>query len=131
MRTLAAVNYIFAAALLLFGVFALLALGVTGLIFVVPGIAFAFIAGVVRTGARASIPLAAAADGLLCYVASGKVTQAMGSESGFYRLRSGSDFALSTSTLDLLVFGTVLLLVGLAAIAVVLDWKAVQRARWF
>jgi len=131
MRTLAAVNTVFAAALLLFGALVLFALGMTGLFLLLPGIVFALIAAVAWTRARASVPLALAADGVLAYVALGKVNQALGLGPSAHMPRSAANFAVNANTIDLLVFGVALALVAFAVLAVLLDWKTVQAAKWF
>ncbi|MES2129568.1 MAG: hypothetical protein V4463_20030 [Pseudomonadota bacterium] len=122
MRILALVQAVIAAAFLLLGLVALFGIGITGLIFLVPGAVFAAIAGVVQGESRAAVVLALAADALLAFIAANKLQALLKPALGVLPKPGWLDFMPPCATL---------LLFSLAVVAVLLDWRAVRASPWF
>lgn len=111
MRILAAVQSLFAAALLLVGLVTLFSIGITGLVFLLPAGVFAATAGAVSTGSKASVLLALGVDAPLAALAAIRLPESKGIE-----------MAVPAVTVTLVVF---------AFIAVLLDWRTVRDRKWF
>ena len=124
MNLLAAIQAIFAAAFLLVGLVALFGIGITGLLFLLPGALFAVIAGIVLDRSRAATAAALAADGLFAWMAARKLG-ALLDASAAGRVMAG------TGPLDYLLPCAVLVLVAIGLIAVAADWRALRAASWF
>jgi hypothetical protein len=121
MRVLAAVQALFALAFTLFGLVALFGIGITGLLFLIPGIVFAVTAGVAAEESRAAAVVALAVDAVLAWFAAHKLAAlfAGGGTSGTLQLR------------DYLPPAVALVLVGIGVFAVVMDWRTLKNAAWF
>ncbi|MDC8773034.1 hypothetical protein [Roseateles albus] len=122
---------IIAIALLILGVVALFGIGITGLLFLVPGVAFAAIAGVTQGGARAAVILALTADTVIAYFAGAKIRALLHPELMGTRVEPAVAALLKPTILDFVVPSAVLALVAIAVVAVLLDWRSVQAAAWF
>lgn len=132
MRTLTIIQAIFAASFLLFGFAMLFALGITGVFIMVPGVIFALVAGVTVTKTRASAAVALFVDGVLGYFAIKNIYSKMSPDTMLIQLNPGVHSLLESAPLkDFIVPSVGLLLVLIAFIAVVVDWRAVKSARWF
>lgn len=131
MRIVAAVQAIFALAFTLFGLVALFGIGITGLLFLIPGIVFAVTAGVAAEESRAAAVVALAVDAVLAWFAAHKLAAlfAGGGTSGTLH-----DTVLAVQhpgLLDYLPPAVALVLVGIGVVAVVMDWRTLKNADWF
>ena len=124
MRILAAVQALLAIGFILFGLVVLFGIGITGLVFLVPGAVFAATAGIMAEGSRAATAVALAADAVLAYMAARKLGALFASET------SVAAFG-SPGLVDYLPPSCALVLVGAGALAVIMDWRAVRNAPWF
>ena len=131
MRTLTAVQVIIAAAFLLVGVIALFGIGVTGLIFLVPGIAFAALAGVTDKESRAAVALALSCDGALAYFAAAKLQALFSSAMRKTEMQNATISVLKPEVIKFIVPSTIMILVLSAVIGVPLDWRKVRASKWF
>ena len=121
MLILAAIQSLLAVAFLLFGLVALFGIGITGLLFLVPGVIFAFTAGLALEKSRGAAVVALAADFLLAYMALRKL-QAL-----FMPAAGG---IVHPNVFDYLVPCAVLVLVGIGVLAMLMDWRTLRHARW-
>ncbi|GAB3467439.1 hypothetical protein GCM10027321_34900 [Massilia terrae] len=124
MRTLAIIQSIFAAAFVLFGLVALFGIGITGLLFLVPGVLFAATAAVAQEKSRASMAVALVADAPLAYLAVRKLEVLLTAQTTGVQL-------LGVGPLDYLVPSLALTLIGVGTIALALDWRALRSSSWF
>ena len=120
MFILALIQVIFAAGFLLVGVVALFGIGITGLLFLAPGAVFAVTAGVAQDQSRAATALALALDAVLAWLAVRKLDVLL--TPGAPERPDFLDYAFPCA---------VLVLVGVGALAVAMDWRALKRAPWF
>jgi hypothetical protein len=118
MRILSAIQALFALSFLAFGLVALFGIGITGLLFLVPGAIFAASASLTQENSRAAVLLAFAVDGVLAWLSAGKLEQAMG-------------VAGNPGLFDWLPAAAALVLVGIAVLAVLMDWRTLRNAPWF
>jgi hypothetical protein len=123
MRILAAVQTIFAIAFILPGLVALFGIGITGLVFLLPGAVFAATAAITEAQSRAAIAVALAADAVLAYMAARKLEALFTSGT--------TDITLHQTVFNYLPPSAALVLVAIGAVAVVMDWRALRNARWF
>jgi hypothetical protein len=123
MRILAAVQTIFAIAFILPGLVALFGIGITGLVFLLPGAVFAATAAITEAQSRAAIAVALAADAVLAYLAARKLEALFTSGT--------TDITLHQTVFNYLPPSAALVLVAIGAVAVVMDWRALRNARWF
>lgn len=125
MRLLSTIQAILALAFLLFGAVTLFAIGITGLLFLLPGLIFAGTAALTEKASRGGAALALAADAVLAYLAARRLvallTQGM----------PGIKFPYTVNAFDYLVPAVALALVGAAVLALAWDWRAVRDAPWF
>lgn len=119
---LAAVQAIFALAFTLFGLVALFGIGITGLLFLIPGIVFAVTAGVVAEESRAAAALALAVDAVLAWFALRALTALSALESTRGTLHR---------FVEVLFPSAALLLVGVGVLALLMDWRSLRKASWF
>jgi hypothetical protein len=131
MRTLAAINSLFAAVLLLFGAFALFALGITGLFFLIPGVIIATVAAVTWGGSRMALLLATVVDGTLGFASINKLLELSANNTSRGAAHAELSLSISKGNIEFLVPVFTLLLLSVAAIAVALDWRSVRSAKWF
>ena len=131
MRTLTVVQAIIAVAFLMVGVIALFGMGITGLLFIVPGVVFAAIAGVTQAKSRAAVIVALAADTVIAYFAAAKLQALLNPELMGGKLGPAVAALLKPNVLDFAVPSVALALVALAWFAVLLDWRSVRAAVWF
>ncbi len=131
MRTLAAVNSIFAVALLLLGLVALFALGITGAIFIVPALVLALLAAVTYDGSRTAVALTLAADCVFGYMAIRNFRTAWIHESELGRFESGKTLVINAFAIDMIVSIAIVALVACAFIAVAFDWRRMRETKWF
>jgi len=131
MRVLAAVQAIFALAFTLFGLVTLFGIGITGLLFLIPGIVFAVTAGVAAEQSRAAAIVALAVDAVLAWFAASKLAAlfAWGATSG--TLHEAVIAGQRPGVFDYLPPAAALVLVGIGALAVVMDWRTLKNAAWF
>jgi hypothetical protein len=119
MLILAAIQSILALGFILFGLVALFGIGITGLIFLVPGAIFALTAGLAVDKSRGGAVVALAADAALVVMAVRKLDE----------LAAGT--LHHPGVFDYLVPSAILVLVGIAVLALLTDWRALREARWF
>lgn len=131
MRILSAVQAILAAAFLLFGLVALFAIGITGLLFLVPGAVFAATAATTQEMSRAGTVLALAVDAVLAYMAAHKLEALFTSETTDIKLHQTVDALATLSLMDYLPPSAALVLVGIGVLAVIMDWRALRTSPWF
>ncbi len=131
MRTLYAVQLIIASAFLLLGLVALFGIGITGLLFLVPGIIFAAIAGSMQAPSRAAVVLALAADSVLAYFAARKLEALLSPDFAESKFEPAVAALMKPSLIDILVPSVTITLVACAAVALLLDWRALRAAPWF
>jgi D-arabinose 1-dehydrogenase-like Zn-dependent alcohol dehydrogenase len=130
MRILPAIQAIFAMALLLTGVVALFGIGITGLLFMVPGAVFAATAAITQEQSRAATAVALAVDGVVAYMAANKLAALLSSR-GDIALDPSLRPLGNPSLVEYLVPSAALVLVAIGALAVVMDWRALRRSPWF
>ena len=130
MRILSLIQALIALAFILFGLVALFGIGLTGLLFILPGALFAAMAGVAQEGTRGAAFIALAADGVLGYIAARKLLGLFASRTAD-AAHSATIAAAHPGLLDYLLPCAVLALVGAAIIAVALDWRGIRDAAWF
>lgn len=124
MRTLAIIQSILAAAFVLSGLVALFGIGITGLLFLVPGVLFAATAAVALEQSRMSMAVALIADAPLIYLAVRKLEVLLAAQARGVQLPG-------VGPLDYLVPSAGLTLIGVGAIALALDWRALRNSSWF
>lgn len=131
MRILAAVQAIFALAFTLFGLMTLFGIGITGLLFLIPGIVFAVTAGVAAEESRAAAIMALAVDAVLAWFAARKLAAlfAWGATNG--TLNETVIAVKPPGLFDYLPPAAALVLVGIGVLAVVMDWRTLKNAAWF
>lgn len=115
MRILFTVQLVFAVGLLLFGVIGVFGLGITGLLFLLPGFVFIAIAAAIKQGARFGVALGLAVDALLAW----------------WMLQWLANAGAGAKLLDVLPPTIVLLLIAVGAVATLADWRSVRSAAWF
>ena len=125
MIVLAAIQSIFALGFLLFGLVTLFGIGITGLLFLVPGVIFVLTAGLALEKSRAAAAAALAANAVLAYLAVRKLQALLMPAAG------GMDAVVNPNVFDYLVPSAVLVLVAAGVLAVLMDWRALLQARWF
>lgn len=121
MHLFAIIQTIFAASFLLAGLVALFGIGITGLLFLLPGALFAVVAGIVMDRSRAAIAAALALDGLLAWMAARKLGA----------LFAGDMALAGVGPLDYLLPGAALVLVAIGVLGVAADWRGLRDAAWF
>lgn len=131
MRTLAAIQAAIGAAFLIVGLVALFGIGITGLIFLAPGVAFAAIASVVQTRSRAGVIAALAADAVIACFAGIKIHELLHPRLAVGDVEPAVAALLRPSILDFVVPCASLVIVAVALVAVILDWRSVRTAAWF
>jgi hypothetical protein len=124
MRILSAIQFILATAFILFGLLTLFGIGITGLLFLVPGVFFAAVAAVTQKKTRAATAVAFAVDAVLAYMAARKLESLLNADAIYIKLHHVNAF-------DYLVPSAALALVGIGALAVVMDWRALRNSPWF
>lgn len=124
MRTLTLIQLIFAIGLILVGIVTLFGIGITGLIFLVPGLAFAATVQFMQTNSRVSIAIALAGDVGLAYVAARKLQSLRSAEPTYLKLHD-------VGAIDYVLPFVVILLAAIGASAVVIDWRNLRNSRWF
>ena len=124
MRLLAAVQSVLAVAFILFGLVVLLGIGITGLLFLLPGAVFAVSASLMQQESRAAVAVALAADTVLVFFAARKLAMLFTSE-------ASAGAAGAPGFFDYLVPAAALVLVGIGALAVLKDRRALCSAPWF
>ena len=131
MRVLAAVQALFALAFTLFGLVTLFGIGITGLLFLIPGIVFAVTAGVVAEQSRAAAVIALAVDAVLAWFEARKLAGlfAWGTTKG--TLHQTLIAVKLPGPFDYLPPAAALVLVGIGALAVLMDWRTLKNAAWF
>jgi hypothetical protein len=117
-RILSAVQAIVALAFLAFGAVTLFGIGITGLLFLVPGAIFAVTASLAQEGSRGAVLLALGVDAVLATMSAHTLERALGT--------SGSP-----GLFDWLPAAVALVLVGVGVLAVLMDWRALRKAPWF
>jgi hypothetical protein len=131
MRILAAVQAIFALAFTLFGLVTLFGIGITGLLFLIPGIVFAVTAGIVAEQSRAAAVVALAVDAVLAWFAARKLASLVAWGASGSTLHETVIAANNPRLFDYLPPAAALVLVGIGALAVVMDWRTLKNAAWF
>lgn len=131
MRILAAVQAIFALAFTLFGLLTLFGIGITGLLFLVPGIVFAVTAGVVAEESRAAAIVALAVDAVLAWFAASKLAALFAWGTANDTLHETVIVIEHPGLLDYLLPAVALVLVGIGVFAVVMDWRTLKNASRF
>ena len=121
MRILAAVQALFALAFTLFGLVALFGIGITGLLFLIPGIVFAVTAGVVAEQSRAAAIVALTVDAVLAWFAARTLAA----------LSVSGSAVNAPGLFDYVPPAAALVLVGIGALAVLMDWRTLKNAAWF
>jgi hypothetical protein len=124
MRILTLIQSILATAFILFGLVTLFGIGITGLLFLVPGAVFAATAALTQDKSRGGMAVALTADVVLAYAAARKLESLLTAEATYIKLHH-------VGTFDYLVPSAVLVLVGIGALAVVMDWRTLRNAPWF
>lgn len=124
MRILSAIQAILAVAFIVFGLVTLFGIGITGLLFLVPGIVFAAIAAITEKNSRAATVAALAADGCLAYMAARKLDALRTADAIYIELHH-------VGAVDYIASAAALVLVGVGALAVVIDWRALRNSPWF
>ena len=124
MLILTLVQSIIAMAFLLVGLVALFGIGITGLLFLVPGAVFAATAGAIQEQSRAATAVALGLDAVLGYLAVRKLEALSALQA------SDSRLGHTVGTWDYLPPSAALVLVGIGALGVLWDWRAVQEAPW-
>lgn len=129
MRILAAVQCILAIAFILFGLVTLFGIGITGLLFLLPGAVFAASAGIMQEGSRAATAAALAADAVLGYLAARKLGMLIASETAGVTQPAGG--LGNPGPFAYLPPSAALVLVCIGVLAVLMDWRALRNAPWF
>jgi hypothetical protein len=112
----------FAGAFIVFGLLTLFGIGITGLLFLVPGAVFAGTAAITQKPSRAATVLTLAVNAALAYLAAYRLGALLARETG----------ALTKPGLfDYLPPALALVLVGIGVIAVARDWRALRQSPWF
>ena len=131
MLLLAAIQSILAVGFLLFGLVALFGIGITGLLFLVPGVIFALTAGLAMEKSRGGAIVALAANSLLAYIAIRKLQALLMPAAGVVDAPYAVRAIVNPNVFDYLLPSAVLVLVGIGVLAVLTDWRALRHARWF
>jgi hypothetical protein len=124
MRILTIVQRILATAVILFGLVTRFGIGITGLLLFVPGAILATNAALTQEMSRAGIAVALAADVVLAYVAARKLESLFTAKAIYIELHH-------VGAIDYLVPSAVLVLVGIGALAVVVDLRILRNSPWF
>jgi hypothetical protein len=128
MLILTAIQSIFAMSFILIGLVALFGIGLTGLLFLVPGAIFAAIAGMTQEKSRAAAVAALAANGVLATMAVRTLEKLFASETAGISLHQTVGVP---SLVDYLVPSAVLVLVAIGVLGVIMDWRTLRKAKWF
>ncbi|MBQ5938583.1 hypothetical protein [Massilia sp. AB1] len=131
MLILAAIQSLIAVAFLLFGFVALFGIGITGLLFLVPGVIFAVTAGLALEKSRGAAVIALVADAALAYMAIRKLQALLAPAVGESEAHQAVRAVVHPNMFDYLVPSAVLVLVGIGVIALLMDWRTLRHARWF
>lgn len=131
MLVLAAIQSILAVGFLAFGLVALFGIGITGLLFLVPGVIFALTAGLVMEKSRGGAVVALAADSILACIAIRKLRALLMPAEGGIDARHAVRAIVNPNVFDYLFPSAVLVLVGIGVLAVLTDWRTLRHARWF
>ncbi len=131
MRILAAVQAVFALAFTLFGLVTLFGIGITGLLFLIPGIVFAVTAGVAAEETRGAAMLALAVDAVLAWFAARKLAALLAWGAADNTLHESVIAAQHPGLLDYLPPAAALILAGIGVLAVLMDWRTLKNAAWF
>ena len=131
MLILAAIQSILAVGFLLFGLVTLFGIGITGLLFLVPGVIFALTAGLALEKSRCAVLVAFAANSVLAYMAVRKLQVLLMPSADGFGAQHAARAVVNPNVFDYLVPSAVLALVGIGVLAVLMDWRALRHARWF
>lgn len=125
MRIFSIIQAILALSLVLFGLLALFGIGITGLMFLLLGVLFAVIAGLVQDQSRAAVVVALAADAALAVMAARRL------QSLYMPASTTPALHQTAGVLDYVLPCAALLLVGIGALAVAMDWRTLRQSAWF
>lgn len=131
MLILSLVQSIFAAAFILFGLVALFGIGITGLFIMVLGAVFAVTAAITQEPSRAGTIVALAVDAVVAYLAARKLAALFTPEAIDVKLHLTVRALENLRPFDYLPPAAALVLVGIGAVAVVMDWRTVRNCPWF
>jgi hypothetical protein len=131
MSILSAVPAILATAFILLGLVALFGIGITGLLFLAPGVIFAAIATIAQDEDRAAMAVVLAAGAILAYMAVRKLEALFTPETSGIKLHQTAGALGNPGPFDYLPPSAALVLVGIGAVAVALDWRALRNAPLF
>lgn len=131
MLILSLVQSIFAAAFILFGLVALFGIGITGLFIMVPGAVFAGTAALTQEPSRAGTIVVLAVDAVVAYLAARKLQALFIPEAINVKLHQTVGALGNPSPFDSLPPAAALVLVGIGAVAVVMDWRTLRKTPWF
>jgi hypothetical protein len=131
MQILAAVQVIITAAFLMAGLFTLFGVGITGLILVVPAVAFAAAAGVSAGRSKGAVMLALTLDAVLAYFSATKVQEYFDPTDLIARFGAQAAAAMRPKPIELIVPTVALVLVAAATLAAILDWRKIKASPWF
>jgi hypothetical protein len=130
MLILSVIQAILAMSFILFGLVVLFAIGITGLVFLVPGAILAATAGMAQES-RVGTIVALALDAVLVYLAVRKLEALVTSETTDIRLHQTIGALGRPGPFDYLPPSAALVLIGVGALAVVADWRALRNSPWF
>lgn len=131
MVILSLVQSIFAAAFLLFGLVALFGIGITGLFIMALGAVFAGTAAMTQEPSRAGTIVVLAVDSVVAYLAASKLGALFIAETVDAKLNQSAGATVNPSAFDYLPPAAALLLVGIAVVAVIIDWRTLRNSAWF
>lgn len=131
MVILALVQSIFAAAFILVGLVALFGIGITGLIIMALGAVFAGTAAISQEQSRAGTIVVLAVDSVVAYLAARKLLTLFIPDAIDVKLHQTVGALGNASPFDYLPPAAALVLVGIGAVAVAMDWRTLRNAPWF
>ncbi|HEU4372650.1 MAG TPA: hypothetical protein VFS02_04125 [Telluria sp.] len=122
---------IFAAAFLLFGLVALFGIGITGLFIMALGAVFAGTAAITQEPSRAGPIVVLAVDSVVAYLAASKLVALFTAETVDAKLHQSAGAMVNPGAFDYLPPAAALLLIGVAVVAVIMDWRTLRNCAWF
>jgi hypothetical protein len=131
MRTLPFIQSILAGAFIVFGLLTLFGIGITGLLFLVPGAVFAGTAAITQKPSRAATAVALAVDAALAYLAARRLLALLAVDTSGAQFHPRFGALGKPGLFDYLPPAAALALVGIGVIAVAMDWRALRKSPWF
>lgn len=131
MNTIGIVQCLLAFGFLSVGTLGVWGLGITGLLFLVPGAIFAGTAALTQTGSRAGILVTLVVDLILAYISWHRLATLIDNRVAASKMAHVVTLSATPRLADYLLPTVAIALVAVGIIGVLLDWRTVRRSPWF